>query len=49
MLRVADVERDADLLEAARMAADELLARHPELVEKHLARWLGGRQEFLKA
>ncbi|MGD9786815.1 MAG: ATP-dependent DNA helicase RecG [Sulfuricellaceae bacterium] len=49
MLRVADIERDMDLLEAARDAAESLLASQPELVDKHLQRWLGGRQEFLKA
>ena len=29
MLRFADLERDADLVDAAREAADELLARDP--------------------
>jgi hypothetical protein len=49
MLRFADINADLDLLEAARDAADELIQRHPEAVERHLARWLSGRQQYLKA
>mgnify|MGYP007068844007 CR=1 FL=1 len=30
-------------------AAPALLAQHPALAEKHVARWLGGKAEFLKA
>lgn len=48
LLRFADLE-DAALVEAARVAAEEMLARWPELAEKHLARWLAGRAELLKA
>jgi ATP-dependent DNA helicase RecG len=48
MLRFADVERDADLLEAARNIAPQLIRDHPDLVEKHLDRWLGGRQAYLR-
>jgi ATP-dependent DNA helicase RecG len=25
------------------------LTQHPELAERHIARWLGGKSEFLKA
>jgi ATP-dependent DNA helicase RecG len=49
MLRFADLERDQSLLEAARTAAERMLAEFPELAELHLARWLGRQQEFLKA
>jgi ATP-dependent DNA helicase RecG len=49
MLRFADLEQDHDLLEAARDAADRLLGDHPELAEMHLERWLGGREELLRA
>ena len=49
MLRFADLETDGDLLEAAREAADHLLDKHPQQVEKHLERWLGGRYDYLKA
>jgi ATP-dependent DNA helicase RecG len=48
MLRFADLEADADLLEAAREAAEELLARDPVRVEPHLDRWLPGREALLK-
>ena len=39
---------DRDLLEAARDAAPVMLERFPELARKHLARWMGWRQEYLK-
>jgi ATP-dependent DNA helicase RecG len=48
MLRFADLERDVDLLEAARNIAPQLIRDHPQLVEKHLERWLGGRQAYLR-
>jgi len=49
LLRFADLERDARLIETARDAADELLRREPAAAGAHLERWLGGRQEFIKA
>jgi ATP-dependent DNA helicase RecG len=49
MLRFADLERDLDLIELARNAADELLRREPAAAKAHLARWLGGKQDFIKA
>jgi ATP-dependent DNA helicase RecG len=49
MLRFADLDADVDLLELARDAATELLRNHPQAVERHLARWLPGRHEYLKA
>jgi ATP-dependent DNA helicase RecG len=48
MLRFADLERDADLFEAARDLAPQMLRDHPANAELHLERWLGGRQELLK-
>jgi ATP-dependent DNA helicase RecG len=48
MLRFADLEQDLDLLEAARNAADDMLRIWPERAEAHLARWLGGRQDYLR-
>ncbi|MBM3372545.1 MAG: ATP-dependent DNA helicase RecG, partial [Betaproteobacteria bacterium] len=48
MLRFADFARDLDLLDAARDAAESLLREHPEAAQAHLARWLGGRNEYLK-
>jgi ATP-dependent DNA helicase RecG len=49
LLRFADLEKDADLLEAARESAEMLLSEHPDLARKHLERWLGGRTHFLGA
>ena len=49
MLRFADLDADLDLLDAARETAGTLLAAHPEAARAHLARWLGGRHELLKA
>ena len=48
LLRFADIERDVDLLEAARDAATWMLKQVPLNAEKHLARWLGSRQHYLK-
>ncbi|MBS4097940.1 MAG: ATP-dependent DNA helicase RecG [Sulfuricella sp.] len=48
MLRVADLERDADLLDLARDTAQSLLQDYPEHAARHLERWLGGRQDYLK-
>nr|WP_315596307.1 ATP-dependent DNA helicase RecG [uncultured Cupriavidus sp.] len=49
MLRFADLETDAWLVEYAQEAAELMLERFPEAVEAHLSRWLGGREHFLKA
>jgi len=48
MLRFADLATDIDLLDAAREAAETLLREQPEVAHAHLARWLGGRSEYLK-
>ena len=49
LLRFADLEKDVALIEKARDAADELLTKEPAAADAHLQRWLGGRQEFIKA
>ena len=49
LLRFADLERDAALIEQARDAADELLQSDSAVAERHLDRWLGGKQVFIKA
>jgi ATP-dependent DNA helicase RecG len=48
MLRFADLETDVDLLEAARDAAQNLLRDEPAVAERHLQRWLGGKQQYLR-
>jgi ATP-dependent DNA helicase RecG len=49
LLRFADLAADADLLALAREVAARLLADYPQAAEAHLARWLSGREELLKA
>ncbi|GHU30269.1 ATP-dependent DNA helicase RecG [Betaproteobacteria bacterium] len=49
LLRYADLEADADLVEPAREMAERLLREAPERAEHHLTRWLGSREELLKA
>jgi ATP-dependent DNA helicase RecG len=49
MLRFADLATDGHLLAWAREAAVQMLERYPEAAEKHAARWLGSKAEFLKA
>ena len=49
LLRYADLEMDADLVEMARDVAEEMLTEHPALAERHLKRWLGSREELLKS
>ena len=48
MLKIADLERDADLLEQAQSLADDLLKNHPLDAQKHLERWLSRGDELVK-
>ncbi len=48
MLKIADLERDGDLLEAAKNIADKLLRENPQAVKQHLARWLSHGAELVK-
>ena len=49
LLRFADIALDEGLLLLARKAAHELLDHHPEAATRHVARWLGSREHYLKA
>ena len=49
LLRFADLERDTDLLEAARDLADRMIAERSPMVARHVDRWLGTKRFFLKA
>jgi len=49
LLRFADLERDAALIEEAREGADELLQKDPVASQRHLERWFAGKQEFVRA
>ena len=44
--RVADLRSDADLVTAVRESADWIQARHPELVEPLLNRWISQRETY---
>jgi ATP-dependent DNA helicase RecG len=48
LLRFADLG-DAALIEAVRACAEDMLHNHSHLAEAHMRRWLGGREELLKA
>jgi ATP-dependent DNA helicase RecG len=49
LLRFADLERDADLVEAAQRAAAQLIEQDPGAARAHVQRWLGSRQELTHA
>ena len=49
MLRFADLERDADLVQAAQQAAAELIEADPAIARAHVERWLGSRKELASA
>ena len=49
LLRFADLAQDAQLLQTARDLAPLMLDQHKDLAQKHIARWLGGRVDYLKA
>lgn len=48
MLKIAELERDADLLEAAKNMADKLIKEYTVAVEQHLERWLSHAGELVK-
>jgi ATP-dependent DNA helicase RecG len=49
LLRFADIALDEALLHRARHAATQLLDHDPAVAARHVARWLGSREEYLKA
>ncbi len=49
LLRFADLSTDEHLLEWARQTAPVLIDQFPDMAERQIARWLGGKSEFLKA
>jgi ATP-dependent DNA helicase RecG len=49
LLRFADLQQDAALLEQARGVALAMLAEYPQQAAAHAQRWLGARAEFLVA
>lgn len=49
LLRFANLETDAMLAEQARDAAAWLRTEYPDAVQAHLARWMRGREDFLRS
>jgi ATP-dependent DNA helicase RecG len=49
MLRFADISADEDLLNQARLVADELLRDFPDAARAHLQRWMANKQDYLHA
>ncbi|MBU3647566.1 MAG: ATP-dependent DNA helicase RecG [Limnohabitans sp.] len=49
LLRFADLTEDTELLDWARALAPIMLDKYPEMAERHVTRWLGGKSDFLKA
>jgi ATP-dependent DNA helicase RecG len=47
MLRFADVSMDAELLNSARVVADEMLRDFPQAAQAHLQRWMANRDDYL--
>ena len=47
-MRFADLDTDIEIAEQAHEAAAVLQASHPQVVSLHLARWMRGREDFLK-
>jgi ATP-dependent DNA helicase RecG len=49
LLRFADLQEDAALLERIRDVAPEMLRDHAQIAAQHVERWMGGKVDFLKA
>jgi ATP-dependent DNA helicase RecG len=47
MLRFADLTTDEQILEQARVAADDLLRDYPDAAQAHLRRWMANKHDFL--
>jgi ATP-dependent DNA helicase RecG len=47
MLRFADIDADEDLLEQARIVADEMLRDYPEAARSYLQRWMAHKHDYL--
>jgi ATP-dependent DNA helicase RecG len=48
LLRFADLDADIAIVEQARQAAAWLRQAYPEAAQSHLARWMRGREDFLR-
>ncbi len=48
MLKIADLQRDAHLLESAKKQADQLLKENSAAVARHLNRWMANGSDYIK-
>ncbi len=48
ILRFASLDTDGELVEQAQALAAELLQQSPDVVDRHLMRWMRGKQDFLR-
>ncbi len=49
LLRFTDLATDTELLDWARQCAPMMLDKFPDMAQKHVQRWLGGKAAYLKA
>jgi len=49
LLRFADLVEDQAMVARARAAAEQMLSQYPQAAQRHIARWLGNKSEYLKA
>ena len=49
LLKFADLALDGTLVRAAREVAIDLRKDAPDIVDRHLARWMRGREDFLRS
>jgi ATP-dependent DNA helicase RecG len=49
LLKFADLATDSGLVKIAREVAKDLRKSAPEVAEKHLDRWMRGREDFLRS
>lgn len=45
--KIADLSRDADLLDNVQTASEIIMNQHPELIEPLIQRWLGGSENYI--
>ena len=49
LLRFADLATDSALVRMAREVATDLRKNSPEVVQRHLSRWMRGREDYLRS
>jgi ATP-dependent DNA helicase RecG len=49
LLRFADLATDSTLVRMAREVATDLRKNSPEIIQRHLSRWMRGREDYLRS